>query len=77
MQKKYFTIEDLIRFCEQKKMYNFSSKESGKPIVIQAIQDFSSADVEETEDNKLYTKVRVSVKVLLMEQVSLLLRMKT
>lgn len=59
MQKKYFTIEDLIRFCEQKKMYNFSSKESGKPIVIQAIQDFSSADVEETEDNKLYTKVRV------------------
>ena len=58
MQKKYFTVEDLIRFCEQKKMYNFSSKESGKPIVIQAIQDFS-ADVEETEDNKLYAKVRV------------------
>ncbi len=59
MQKKYFTVEDLIRFCEQKKMYNFSSKESGKPIVIQAIQDFSSADVEETADNKLYAKVRV------------------
>lgn len=59
MQRKYFTVEDLIRFCEQKKMYNFSSKESGKPIVIQAVQDFSSADVEETEDNKLYAKVRV------------------
>lgn len=59
MQKKYFTVEDLIRFCEQKKMYNFSSKGSGKPIVIQAIQDFSSADVEETADNKLYAKVRV------------------
>lgn len=59
MQKKYFTVEDLIRFCEQKKMYNFSSKESGKPIFIQAIQDFSSADVEETADNKLYAKVRV------------------
>nr|DAZ74716.1 MAG TPA: hypothetical protein [Caudoviricetes sp.] len=59
MEKKYFTIEDLIRFCEQKKMYNFSSKESGKPIVIQAVQDFSSADVEETADNKLYAKVRV------------------
>lgn len=59
MGKKYFTIEDLIRFCEQKKMYNFSSKESGKPIVIQAVQDFSSADVEETADNKLYAKVRV------------------
>ena len=59
MEKKYFTIEDLIRFCEQKKIYNFSSKESGKPIVIQAVQDFSSADVEETADNKLYAKVRV------------------
>lgn len=59
MQKKYFTVEDLIRFCEQKKMYNFSSKESGKPIIIQAIQDFSSADVEETADNKLYAKIRV------------------
>lgn len=59
MKHKYFTVEDLIRFCEQKKMYNFSSKESGKPIVIQAIQDFSSADVEETADNKLYAKVRV------------------
>lgn len=59
MEKKYFTIEDLIRFCEQKKMYNFSSKESGKPIVIQAVQDFSSADFEETADNKLYAKVRV------------------
>ena len=59
MQKRYFTVEDLIKFCEQNKMYNFSSKESGKPIVIQAIQDFSSADVEETEDNKLFAKVRV------------------
>ena len=59
MQRKYFTVEDLIKFCEQDKMYNFSSKESGKPIVIQAVQDFSSADIEETEDNKLYAKVRV------------------
>lgn len=59
MQKRYFTVKDLIKFCEQDKMYNFSSKESGKPIVIQAIQDFSSADVEETEDNKLFAKVRV------------------
>ena len=61
MNKKYFTIEDLIQFCENKKMYNFSSteSESGKPIVVQSIQDFSSADIEETEDNKLFAKVRV------------------
>ena len=59
MQRKYFTVEDLIKFCEEKRMYNFSSKESGKPIVIQAIQDFSSAAIEEVEDNKLYAKIRV------------------
>lgn len=46
MQKKYFTIEDLISFCKHKKMYNFSSKESGKPLYVQAIQDFSSTDIE-------------------------------
>lgn len=54
MQKKYFTIEDLISFCKHKKMYNFSSKESGKPLYVQAVQDFSSADIEKAEDNKLY-----------------------
>ena len=59
MQKKYFTIEDLISFCKHKKMYNFSSKESGKPLYVQAVQDFSSADIEKAEDNKLYAKVRV------------------
>lgn len=59
MQKKYFTIEDLISFCKHKKMYNFSSKESGKPLYVQAIQDFSSTDIEKAEDNKLYAKVRV------------------
>ena len=51
MQKKYFTIEDLISFCKHKKMYNFSSKESGKPLYVQAIQDFSSTDLEKAEDN--------------------------
>ena len=53
MQKKYFTIEDLISFCKHKKMYNFSSKESGKPLYVQAIQDFSSTDIEKAEDNML------------------------
>lgn len=53
------TIEDLIKFCKTNKMYNFSSKETGKPIVVQSIQDFSSTDIEESEDGKLYCKVRV------------------
>ena len=59
MKRKFFTIEDLINFCESKKIYNFSSKESGEPIVVQSIQDFSDAEIEESDDGKLYAKVRV------------------
>lgn len=58
-KKNFFTVEDLIRFCKTNKMYNFSSKETGDPIVVQSIQDFSSADIEESDDGKLYCKVRV------------------
>lgn len=58
-KNKILTIEDLIKFCRSNKVYNFSSQETGKPIVVQSIQDFSSADVEESEDGKLYCKVRV------------------
>ena len=58
-KNKILTIEDLIKFCRTNKMYTFSSKELGKPIVVQSIQDFSSADIEESDDGKLYCKVRV------------------
>lgn len=58
-KNKILTIEDLIKFCRTNKMYTFSSKESGVPIVVQSIQDFSSADIEESDDGKLYCKVRV------------------
>ena len=58
-KNKILTIEDLIKFCRTNKMYTFSSKESSMPIVVQSIQDFSSADIEESDDGKLYCKVRV------------------
>ena len=58
-KNKILTIEDLIKFCRTNKMYSFSYKESGMPIVVQSIQDFSSADIEESDDGKLYCKVRV------------------
>ena len=58
-KNKILTIEDLIKFCRTNKMYTFSSKELGKPIVVQSIQVFSSADIEESDDGKLYCKVRV------------------
>ena len=59
MKKKFFTVEDLINFCESKKLYKFSSKESNEPIVVQSIQDFSESEIEESDDGKLYAKVRV------------------
>lgn len=59
MKKKFFTVEDLINFCESKKIYKFSSKESNEPIVVQSIQDFSESEIEESDDGKLYAKVRV------------------
>lgn len=59
MKKKFFTVEDLINFCESKKIYKFSSKESDEPIVVQSIQDFSESEIEESDDGKLYAKVRV------------------
>ena len=59
MRRKFFTVEDLISYCEAKKVYNFSAKESGEPIVVQSIQDFSDAEIEESDDGKLYAKVRV------------------
>lgn len=59
MKKNFFTVEDLINFCESKKIYKFSSKESNEPIVVQSIQDFSESEIEESDDGKLYAKVRV------------------
>lgn len=56
---RILTMEDLVRFCASNKIYNFSSKDSGKPIVVQAIQDFSSSEIEESDDGMMYAKVRV------------------
>lgn len=59
MEDRVLTIADLIRVCEEQKVYTYSSKETGKPVVVQSIQDFSSTDIEESDDGKLYAKVRV------------------
>lgn len=53
------TMEDLVKYFSKNKVKTFSYAESGKPIVVKAIQDFSSSEIEESEDGKLYAKVRV------------------
>lgn len=59
MNKRILTIEDLIAFFKKNKIYTFNSKENGSPIIVQTIQDFSSAEIEETADGLLFAKVKV------------------
>lgn len=57
--KSFLTVEDLINFFDSHKIYNFSSKETGKKIVVKSVQDFSSKFEVDEESNKLFAKVRV------------------
>ena len=42
--KKYLTIDDLLAFCKQSKMDNFSAKDAGGPIIIQSFGEISTSD---------------------------------
>lgn len=44
MGKKYLTIDDLLLFCKQSNMNNFSAKDAGGPIIIQS---FGKAEVSD------------------------------
>ena len=57
--KSFLTIEDLLSFFDSHKIYNFSSKEAGKKIIVKSIQDFSSHFEVEEENSKLFAKVKV------------------
>lgn len=45
MPKKYLTIDDLLLFCQQSNLSNFSAKESGGPIIIQS---FGKAEISDS-----------------------------
>lgn len=63
MKRNFLTVQDLLKFCQEQKMYSFSSKDTknGERIVVQAIQDFSDKDVEiERIDGRAYFPVKVS-----------------
>jgi hypothetical protein len=57
--KSFLTIEDLVSFFDSHKIYNFSSKETGKKIIVKSVQDFSSKFEVAEENNKLFAKVKV------------------
>ena len=44
MKKKLLTIEDLIKFCKEQKMFSFSSKNNGEPICIAIPATFEKSD---------------------------------
>ena len=46
MKKKLLTIEDLVKFCKEQKMFSFSSKNNGGPICIAVPATFEKSDDE-------------------------------
>jgi hypothetical protein len=51
-KKKLLTIEDLVNFCENKQLTNFSAKESGYQLCVQVPATFKKKEVK-VEDNTL------------------------
>lgn len=47
--KKILTIEELVNFCEERKLFAFSSKESGYPLAVKISTMFE--EVENTDEN--------------------------
>ena len=42
--KKYLTIEDLLSFCKQSNLSNFSAKDAGGPIIVQSFGTIETSD---------------------------------
>ena len=46
MKKKLLTLEDLVKFCKEQKMFSFSAKDSGYQLCVQVPATFKKKDVE-------------------------------
>ena len=46
MKKKLLTLEDLVKFCRERKMFSFSAKESGYQLCVQVPASFKKKDTE-------------------------------
>lgn len=46
MKKKILTLEDLVKFCREQKMFSFSSKENGEPICVAIPATFEKKEDE-------------------------------
>ena len=46
MKKKLLTLEDLVKFCKEQKMFSFSAKDSGYQLCVQVPATFKKKDIE-------------------------------
>ena len=53
-KKKLLTIEDLVKFCENRQLTSFSSKENGYQLCVQVPATFKKKEVEVEDDTLLY-----------------------
>lgn len=51
-KKKLLTLEDLVKFCREQKLYSFSSKESGYQVCVRVPARFTKKEME--EDSSLF-----------------------
>lgn len=58
MRKKLLTLEDLVKFCQEQKLYSFSAKETGEPICVLVPATFEKNEDEDEESSLLYATVK-------------------
>ena len=59
MKKKLLTLDDLVMFCQNQKLYSFNAKESGYQLCVQSPAVFKKNDEDDEESSLLYATVTV------------------
>lgn len=59
-KRNLLTIQDLLKFCQENKLYNFSSKEQGYKLKVQVPSSFEVDDnIDDTHRGMLKLKIRI------------------
>lgn len=57
--KKLLTIEDLVRFCQEQKFYNFSSKDTGYKLSVHVPANFEETETDDNHRGMMKLKIKV------------------
>lgn len=55
--KKLLTLDDLVQFCQDQKLYSFNAKETGKPLCVLAPATFKQNEEQDDKSSLLYATV--------------------